>query len=161
MFKEGQNYNVTNNGLIATKISENKWDCVVFGDKEIPKNRISKWKIKINKNKTNKTNIDIAIGISPISFKGDKYNEYWSIISVAEKTLLYIKDKSQNYNNYKGTMKEGDIYEVIVDRKLGNLSYSINNINYGIACSEIPKDDILFPTVVLFERRIEVELLFT
>ena len=48
-FKEGENYNVTNNGLIATKIGENKWDCIVLGDKEIPKNRISKWKIKINK----------------------------------------------------------------------------------------------------------------
>jgi len=58
-------------------------------------------------------------------------------------------------------MKEGDIYEVIVDRKLGNLSFSINDINYGIACSEIPKDDILFPTVVLYERGIEVELLST
>ena len=58
-------------------------------------------------------------------------------------------------------MKEGDIYKVIVDRKLGNLSFAVNDINYGIACSEIPKDDILFPTVVLFERRIEVELLFT
>ena len=55
-------------------------------------------------------------------------------------------------------MKEGDIFEVIVDRKLGNLSFSVNDINYGIACSEIPKDDILFPTVVLFERNIQVEL---
>ena len=56
-------------------------------------------------------------------------------------------------------MKEGDIFEVIVDRKLGNLSFSVNDINYGIACLKIPKDEILFPTVVLYEPGIEVELI--
>ena len=157
-FKEGKNYNVTKNGLIATKIGKNDWDCVVLGDKEIPKNKISKWKIKINKNKTNKGNTDIAIGIGPNFFKGNLYNECWSIISSGSEIKLYLKEKELYYNNLKSTMKEGDIFEVIVDRKLGNLSFSVNNINYGIACSEIPKDDILFPTVVLYEPGIEVEL---
>ena len=157
-FKEGKNYKVTKNGLIATKIGENKWDCVVLGDKEIPKNRISKWKIKINKNKTHKGNIDIAIGIGPKLFKDSLYNECWSIVSVISEIKLYLKEKELYYNNLRATMKEGDIFEVIVDRKLGNLSFSVNDVNYGIACSEIPKDEILFPTVVLYERGIEVEL---
>ena len=55
-------------------------------------------------------------------------------------------------------MKEGDIIEVIVDRKIGNLSFAVNNVNFGIECSEIPKDDTLFPTVVLYEKGVEVEL---
>ena len=55
-------------------------------------------------------------------------------------------------------IKEGDIIEVIVDRKKGNLSFAINDINFGIACSLIPKDDILYPTVVLYEKDLCVEI---
>ena len=48
-FKNGNNYNVTNNGNVATKNNGgNDWNCNIIGDKEIPKNKISKWKIKLN-----------------------------------------------------------------------------------------------------------------
>ena len=157
-FKEGNNYTVTKNGLIATKNSQNQWDCVIVGDKEIPKNRTSKWKIKINKFKKNKANRDICIGIGPKSFKGELYNECWSISSCGNETKLYIKNENKYYNDHKENMKEGDIIEVIVDRKLGSLSFSVNDVNYGIACSEIPKDEQLFPTVVLYEKGLEVEI---
>ena len=157
-FQEGKNYNVTNKGLTATKIGENEWNCVIVGDKEIPKNRISKWKIKINKDKKNKTNNDIFIGIGPKTFKGTLYDECWSIASHRDEIKIKLKNKYFDYNSHKEKMKEGDIIEVIVDRKAGNLSFSVNDINYGLASSEIPKDDILFPTVVLYERGIEVEL---
>ena len=41
-FKEGINYTLSNNGLIATKTSGgNSWNCTIIGDKEIPKNKIS------------------------------------------------------------------------------------------------------------------------
>ena len=55
-------------------------------------------------------------------------------------------------------MKEEDIVEVIVDRQLGNLSFSINGSNYGIACSEIPKEDDLYPTVTLYDQNLAVEI---
>ena len=42
-FKEGINYTLSNNGLIATKTSGgDSWNCTIIGDKEIPKNKISK-----------------------------------------------------------------------------------------------------------------------
>ena len=64
-FKPGKNYSVTNNGLIATKNNVgNQFNCVIVGDKEIPKNKISKWKIKINKN-ISKNYSDFYIGIGP------------------------------------------------------------------------------------------------
>ena len=48
-FREGQNYNVSNNGLVATKTKGgDTWNCTIIGDKEIPKNKVSKWKIRIN-----------------------------------------------------------------------------------------------------------------
>ena len=39
-FKAGTNYNISNNGLIATKHNGgDAWNCVIIGEKEIPKNR--------------------------------------------------------------------------------------------------------------------------
>ena len=79
-FKQGNNYSVSNNGYIATKSSGgDNWNCVIVGDKEIPKDRISRWKIKINENKRSQGNSDIFIGIGPKSFNGNLYDECWSI----------------------------------------------------------------------------------
>jgi len=158
-FKPGNNYNISNNGLIATKNNGgNKWNCVIMGEKEIPKDRISKWKIKIN-NVNKSSSWDIFIGIGPNIFKSELYNECWSIFRCNTKVQLCLKNnKNINYNNHNDIIKEGDIIEVIVDRKNGNLSFSLNDINYGIACSTIPKDDILYPTVVLFDQGLSVEL---
>ena len=129
-----------------------------MGEKEIPKYRISKWKIKIN-NVNKSSSSDIFIGIGPNIFKSELYNECWSIFRCSSKVQLLLKNKKNlNYNNHNEVIKEGDIIEVIVDRKNGNLSFALNNINFGIAGSTIPKDDILYPTIVLFEQGLSVEL---
>ena len=47
-FKNGQNYTIDNNGLIATKTNGNKWNCAIIGNKPIPKNSKTRWKICIN-----------------------------------------------------------------------------------------------------------------
>ena len=68
-FKPGNNYNVTNSGLLATKNNGgDKWNCVIIGDKEIPRNRISKWRIKINTNVSNGY-YDFYIGIVLVILK--------------------------------------------------------------------------------------------
>ena len=159
-FKPGNNYNISNNGLKATKTSKNGWNCVIIGDKEIPKDRVSKWKIKINKNKNASFGIDILIGIGPAIIKGNNpQDECWCILSGSERKVeLRMKGKASDYNNHNEQLKEGDIIEVIVDRKLGNLSFAINGINFGIACSTIPKDDILYPTIVLYEQGQNIEI---
>ena len=73
----------------------------------------------------------------------------WSFICGNSK-LSIKSDQESNYNKKKkGKLKKGDIIEVIVDRKAGNLSFSINDSNYGIAYSLIPKDDILYPKVMI------------
>ena len=68
------------------------------------------------------------------------------------------KTKYFDYKNLNINIKKGDIIEVIVDRKLGNISYSINGINYGLGFQDIPKEDILYPTVVLYEQGLSVEI---
>ncbi len=69
-----------------------------------------------------------------------------------------MKDKSSYYNNHREMLKKNDIIEVIVDRKLGNLSFAINDINFGIACSNIPKEEVLYPTVVIYQQNHAVEI---
>ena len=156
-FQPGNNYNVINNGLIATKNSGgNAWNCIVYGDKEIPKNQISKWKIKINTD-TSGFYDDLYVGIGPINAQGNLYSLCWSLICSISK--ICIKGKKLEYNHLKGNLKKGDIVEVIIDRKLNNLSFSINGVNQGIACSQIPREDILYPTVIIYEQNHSIELI--
>ena len=157
-FKPGNYYDVTYNGLLAIKNTGGDcWNCTIIGDKEIPKNKISKWKIKI-KTDTKQSN-DIIIGIGPNNPNNE--NEFFrkclSFVSSNSKLIL----RSGNiikYNNHSGRLKKGDVVEVIVDRRLGNLSFAINDSNYGIACSEIPKEDILYPIVLLYDQNLAVEI---
>ena len=89
-FKPGNNYNITNNDFVATKNGGNGCNCVIIGNKEIPKDKISKWKIKISKINKN-CDSDLYIGIDPNSFKDNLYNECWSICrnSIVVKKLNY------------------------------------------------------------------------
>ena len=157
-FKPGQNYIISNNGLIATKNNGgNGWNCTVFGDKEIPKNKISKWKIKLNSD--TKQSWDIIIGIGPSNPNNEKefYKNCWSFMSSNSKLLLKSTSTTE-YNNHSERLKKGDIVEVIVDRKLGNLSFVVNGSDYGIACTSIPKEDILYPTITLYDQNLQIEI---
>ena len=157
-FKPGQNYIISNNGLIATKNNGgNGWNCTVFGDKEIPKNKISKWKIKLNSD--TKQSWDIIIGIGPSNPNNEKefYKNCWSFMSSNSKLVLKSTSTTE-YNNHSERLKKGDIVEVIVDRKLGNLSFVVNGSDYGIACTSIPKEDILYPTITLYDQNLQIEI---
>jgi len=159
-FEAGDNYIISNNNLIATKSGGDAWNCIIYGNREIPKDELSKWKIKINKDKKISRNMDIFFGIGPKGVKGDLYDGCWSMYSHVNSIIkLQLKKNFSNYGNHNEIIKEGDIIEVIVDRKLGNLSFAVNNVNYGIACSSIPKEDILYPTIILYEKGLSVEIL--
>ena len=69
-----------------------------------------------------------------------------------------MKGKDTKIKNHKEKLKKNDIIEVIVDKKLGNLSFAINDINYGIACSNIPKEETLYPMVVIYQQNHIVEI---
>ena len=152
---------INNKGLVATKINGgNDWNCTIIGDKEIPKNKVSKWKIRINnfEIKENTWNILIGIGPNNPNNENDYYNECWCFICGESKISKksYIETE---YNNHSGRLNKGDIITVIVDRKVGNLSFHINDSDYGIAVSEIPKDDILYPIVLINDQNQIVEII--
>ena len=157
-FKPGQNYTISKNNSVATKNGGgNNWNCTIFGDKEIPKDKISKWKIKLNSD--NKQSWDILIGIGPNNPNNENcfYRKCWSFLC-SNSELILLGDSTTKYNKNSGRLKKGDIVEVIVDRKLGNLSFVVNGTDFGIACNKIPKEDILYPTITLYDQNLQVEL---
>ena len=68
------------------------WNCVIIGDKEVPKYIISKWKIQI-KTDVSKNYSDFYIGIGPSNFNSSLYNECWSLYSSGSLSYCQIKEK--------------------------------------------------------------------
>ena len=108
IFKNGQNHEVSNNGKIATKTGNDGFNCIIFGNKEIPKNKISCWKIKINSEIRN----TFIFGIGPDNpdNMNSFYKNCWSLDISNMKLIL----KSGNYsdyinNNNKIIVKKDDI----------------------------------------------------
>ena len=55
-------------------------------------------------------------------------------------------------------MKKNDIIKVEVDRINNTLSFSINDKNCGIACSNIPQNDTLYPVVMPYIAESSIEI---
>ena len=148
-FKNGKNYSVSKNGFVATKNEGgSSYNCTIIGDKEIPKNKISKWKIKLNKISNNENNIFIGIGPDNPNNKNDFYKESWTFVCSNSK-LLNRSGSYSDYNGHSEILKEGDILEVIADRITGKLSFAVNDFNFGIAFTNIPKEDTLYPIIIM------------
>ena len=152
------NYKLSENGLIATKNGSDDWDCVIMGNIEIPKNYISKWKIKLNYITDYRLNSwSILIGIGP-KYDGSKnfHHKCWSFI--CGECSFNIRNKVYKSNMNKTRLKSGNVIEIIVDRIKGYLSFIVNGNDYGVACKEIPKEEILYPFVSLYDNGQIVEI---
>lgn len=160
-FKEGTNYIITNFGSIATKNEGgNTWNCTVIGNREIRKNKISRWKIRLNNFEIKHNSWNILIGIGPENINNETqfYVNCWSFICGSSQ--LSIKSaNTTKYLNHSGKLKKGDIVGVVVDREKGTLSFAINDVDYGIACNNIPLEDKLYPIVLINDVNQTVELL--
>ena len=99
IFKEGTNYVVTNDGKIATRNEERGFDCTIIGNREIPKNKISKWKLKINSDFNNA--FIIGIGPENINKEKDFFQKCWSFDCSNCELIL----KSQSYSDYNDNNK--------------------------------------------------------
>ena len=159
-YKEGLNYTVDKNGLIATKTNGgDNWNCTIFGNKNIPKNKISIWKIRINNFYIKENSWNVLIGIGPKNIKNENsfYRHSWSFICGC--STLSVKSGSEtNYNRKSGKLNKGDIIKVIVDRKKGNLSFAVNDVNYGLTNIKIPENDELYPVVMICDQGQIVEI---
>ena len=159
-FQEGRNYTLDKDGLVAKKTGGgNTWNCSIIGNKEIPKNKISTWKIKLNNFCIKNNTWNILIGIGPKNEKNVDYfyNYCWSFICGCSK-LSNKSGSEYNYNNHTGKLKQDDIVEVIADRKKGDLTFAVNNINYGSTNIKIPENEELYPIVLICDQGQIVEI---
>jgi hypothetical protein len=157
-FKNGKYYTVSENGLVATKSSGNNgYNCIIYGDKEIPKNKVSKWRIKLEETKGSCHNM---VGIGPQNNNNNIdnfYSECW-VFCCYNSGKIIKSNSSSDYNGHSGKLKNGDVIEIIVDRISGNLNFNVNNTDYGIACSEVPQNDILYPVILLYDQNLIIRL---
>ena len=162
-FQKGENYELSKNGKIATKINGgNSWNCTIFGDTKLPKNKICKWKIRLNKFSMKSGNFwDICIGVGPYSKNNlnSYYNNCWSFICGCSKLSIKSGNEINYYFKEYKPLKEGDIIEITMNMKIGELSFSVNGINYGIASKNIPIDIELYPIVLINDLQESVEIL--
>ena len=108
-FKPGKNYILSNNDLIATKNSGGDcWNCTIVGNKKIPKNKISKWKIRINNFEIKSNTWNILVGIGPDNPNNEInfYVKCWSFIC-GESQISIKSGSGKRYNNkeYKSLKK--------------------------------------------------------
>ena len=112
----------------------------------LPKNRINKWKIKLKRFTKNFYDWNVLIGVAPSNINQNEENLYqktWTLICGS--LNVSIKNGSQtNYKNNKDILKEGGIVEVIMNTITGELSFSVNGENLGVAY-KIPLDIDLSP----------------
>ena len=160
-FKPGINYIVSDNGLVALKADGGyNWNCYILGDTIIPKNAVSKWRIKLKHFEIKKNIWNIMIGIGPDNLNNEElfYKSCWSFICGNSK--INIRNLlNKKYMRKERKIKKGDIIEVIVDRIFGNLSFAVNGVNYGIAC-KIPLENDLYPVIAMYDIDQIVELVY-
>ena len=162
-WKNGPNYSLNENKLIATKTSGGAdYNCIILGDETLPKNSIVSWKIKLKNFPSNIVNFDwdMLIGIGPENLnqnKSNPYNSCWTFLCASSQ----ISIKAGNPTTYKtGKLKTNDIVEVKMDTSKGILSFGVNGVDYGIACENIPVDN-LCPVVIIRLETLSIELIET
>ena len=99
------------------------------------------------------------IGIGPKN-KDENFQFYqkcWSF--VVDNSEICFQGKTKVYNSHSGNLKIGDVIQVVVDRIKGVLSFSIIGIDYGIAYSNIPQEEELYPTEHIYGKDNSVELI--
>ena len=139
----------------------------IVGSKPLQPNETTTWGIKILKSLNNEGE-GIIIGMAP-SFVNQNYNcNYircgWYLDCCSSK--LYSGPPHRYSGKEYGPKKwdeacvhTGDIVGVAMNTEKGELSFSVNNVEYGVAFKEIPLDKPLVPCVLIDKKGDSVELL--
>jgi len=163
-WKIGKNYTLSENKKIATKTTGgNFYNCNILGDIILPKNLVSKWKIKLNKFAMSSCHPwIILIGVGPSNLNQNETNLYektWTFICGLSAISVKSGSLTNAYKEHFGKkLKQGDVIEVMINRKNGELSFSINGNYYRVAC-KIPMDIDLSPFVLIRDQGESIELI--
>ena len=155
-WKINDNARMTNDLKTVRKVSGGqKWNCSAVGDKTLIKGKINKWKIQFTK----KTNM-IVIGIVPKGIDiGVNTIDNWKkgYITCSCNFAMHNLGVFKEFKKYDAV--EGNIFEIIVDLEIGELSFSVNGDNFGIFCHNIIKDIEYLPFIDIYGEQTEITLL--
>ena len=161
----GRKYSVdAENPRIAANIGGDS--CTIVGCTPLPLNRATSWGIRILNSKDN-DGLGIYIGVAPfdidqnLSHSFDKcgwyFDCYWSTLRSGPPHSYWNKGYGPEKEDGK-YVHTGDVVGVVVDPMNGELSFTLNGVNLGVAYEGIPLDKPLVPCVLLGERGDSVEL---
>ena len=100
------------------------WNCTAIGDKTLVKGKINKWKIQVSKMTSNQ----IMIGIVPknVNIEVDNNHRKGYVTNLGN----FGKHNLGKYSSFAShELNEGNIFEIIVDLKIGNISFCANGKN--------------------------------
>ena len=143
------------------------WRSTVIGNTPFPSNKTSTCRIKVLSSKNNDGHF-IYIGVVPSDIDQSEYDNSYKCgwyLNCYRSTLRSGPPHNLNGKEY-GPRKErgdcvhnGDSIVITVDTTKGEISFGINNANFGIAYSGVPLDKPLVPCALLGESDISIELL--
>ena len=129
---------------------------VAICEKELEKDTIHKWKIKIIKSKDKLINV----GVAPIDIdisSPSPYNYGWFLF--CKQSSLY-SGKPHNYSNKKMNLKEiKDEIMLVMDMNKQTLKFIIDGEDKGESFTNIPIDKPIAPAVTLFNENDSIQLI--
>lgn len=154
------------NPRVATKTGQYDCFCTIIGNTPLPPNKMASWSIKILKSKDDDGN-DVFVGVAP--FDTDQNEGLNSIkcrwyFHCYGSTLRSGPPHNYTYKMYGPRKKKGnyvhtgDSVGVVMDTAKGELSFTLNGVNLGVAYEGIPLDKPLVPCVLLRYEGDSVEL---
>ena len=149
-WENNDNFELSNNNKRLKKIKNRGWNSNVKGNKILRKNAINIFKIRVNNINSDKTGLLFEIEKASANSTKPSYEE-WNMSCF--NTSLY---KYQNFKKEK--INKGDIVTFIVDLNKGSLSVKKNDISLGVLY-DIPKNEDLVPSVLIFYEGDEIEII--
>lgn len=162
-FNQGNNYEVSSNGLVAKKINrDHGWNCNIICNRKIDYDKKNFWRIKILHFTPDCDGVVIFIGIILDSVNINETNIYGSGCFFCCLTSTLWKSGANGNSCLEkevGQLKAGDIIGILADLSRVSLSLQINNSKMKETYNNIPKNCSYFPCVMIVEENDAVELI--
>ena len=164
--EEKMRYSVDESKRVVTKVNATEY-CTVIGSTPLPQSKVASWSVKILKSKDNDGN-GICVSVVPSDVDQNRYesfNKFGWHFGCYESMLWSGPPHNYRAKEY-GSRKEvgkyartGDVVGVIMDTTKGELSFTVNGVNLGVAFEGVPLDKPLVPCVVIKHEGDSVELI--
>lgn len=152
-WKNGPRYALDSNAVVATCMSESRWDTVILGSTQLGSNAPTWWSVKFC---VLQSPYGAFVGVAPRSINPHMYEAQtrcgWYIST--QGTLLWSGPPHQCRGAKSAnprTLAQGSIIRLRVDTtaRNGKMSFSVSKDSWVDAYDRIPLDEPLFPAVLL------------